>query len=256
MIFAAAEDFTSSALEQNHPGRQLISQITNLTPIPLQLGPNHIARFAPDGRDGTITLAWHDEGGGQGYDVFLVTMPNRRGGEWRTVGLSKGDGSPQNAIITDDPGQGDNVIHAIRFARGMINGQHATLLLSAVRVEDGNVRPSSTTYEVYRLVQNADRDVFERITSQSLSAPYCNADMALTIASGLPLRSSYRGPRDVNGGFTRDGCRDPQVAVRRSHGDNGQDSSRVAQSRNLSKEQREKLFEEFLSWRTPGGQLR
>lgn len=192
------------------------TRITELEAIPLQVGPNHIGRFAPDGRDANIMLAWRDEGGGRGQDVFLVTMPGRDDTGWRSVGmLQNSPASAMNDVISDEPHRGDDMFRSLRFARGKVNGENAALLLVASRVESEEPVPSVTTYEVHRLAQKNGQDGFERIVRRVLPERYCNADMALTVASGLPLRGSYRGPRTADGIFTRDGCKDPKATVDR-----------------------------------------
>lgn len=188
------------------------TRITGLEAIPLQPGPNHIERFAPDGREATIMLTWRDKGGGRGQDVFLVTMPSKDSTGWQGVGMPQSSAAPEaSGVISDEPHWGDDMLRSIRFARGKVDGENATLLLIASRVEGEESAASDTTYEVYHLVQKDGWDGFERIVRHVLPDRYCNADMALTIASSLPLRSSYRGPRTVDGVFTRNGCNDAKA---------------------------------------------
>ena len=193
------------------PSKPPTIRIAELEAIPLQPGVNRVERFAPDGRDATIMLTWRDEGNGRGQDVFLVTMPGRDGGGWQGVGMLQSAGAlGEDGMISDEPRRGDDMLRSVRFARGTVNGEDATLLLAASRLEGEEAAPSDTTYEVYRLVWKDGRDGFERIVRHALPDRYCNADMALSIASGLPLRSSYRGPRAADGTFTRNGCNDPK----------------------------------------------
>lgn len=198
------------------PSRPSTIRITALEAIPLQPGLNRIGQFAPDGRDATITLTWRDEGGGRGQDVFLVAMPGTDGTGWQDVGLLQAGAAPAaRDVISDEPHRGDDMLRSVRFARGKVNGENATLLLAASRVERDDSAASDTTYEVWRLVRKDGRDGFERIVRQALPDRYCNADMALSIESGLPLRNSYRGPRTGDGVFTRDGCEDRKAIVGR-----------------------------------------
>ncbi len=192
-------------------------RVTGLEAIPLQPGLNRIGGFAPDGRDATIMLTWRDEGGGRGQDVFVVSMPSRDGSGWQDVGMPQGGAaSSGDGMISDEPHRGDDMLRSVRFARGNVNGEDATLLLAASRLEDAEAAPSDTTYEVYRLARKDGREGFERIVRHALPDRYCNADMALSIASGLPLRSSYRGPRTADGAFTRNGCDAAQSVAGRS----------------------------------------
>jgi hypothetical protein len=225
------------------PGRQII----NLVPIPLQTGGNRVPQFSSDGRDANIMLAWHADNRRNGYDIFLVTMPNRHG-NWRTVGLLDDASSSHSATITDDPNRGDDALRSVRFARGKIDGQNATLLLVTTRLNKGEATPSEATYEVYRLVQIEDRDVFERVSRRMLPGSYCNADMALSIASGLSLRSSYRGPRDADNNFTADGCRAPLDVLRPAAKDDSPIAKEAGDRNSLSPAEKDKLFQQFLYW--------
>ncbi len=106
---------------------------------------------------------------------------------------------PDGTAITDDPGDDYDMLRSVRFARGRVNGEEATLLLVGSRQAGSG--PTDTAYQVFRLVQRATGYQFELLSEQRLPNGFCNADMALSVASGLPLRNSYRGPR------TPDGCR-------------------------------------------------
>lgn len=184
--------------------------LTDLEPIPLRPGPNRISRLAPDGRDGSVSLLWRDEGGGRGQDVFVVRLFSRDDAGWRDVRLPDTE-APASGVIADEPLHGDDMLRSVRFARGNLDGQPATLLLIVTRDEGQDRSATDATYDIYRLAQNNGRDIFQRIVHRRLPDRTCNADMALSIASGLPLRSSYRGPRNASGAFTRDGCR-PTIA--------------------------------------------
>jgi hypothetical protein len=178
--------------------------VTHLVPIPLDKGVNHV------GPDVEIVLDWHDDGGGHGHDVFVVTIPT-------SPGPSDGRFMPANAVapaertIADDPHDGDDVLAAVRFARGDVDGQQAILLLRATRLSPAaKVVPTPTVFEIDRLVPgdsgSGSQPAFERVERRTLARRFCNADMALSVASGLPLRLSYRGPRDADGQFTANGC--------------------------------------------------
>ncbi len=157
-----------------------------LAPIELHTGENRIPNFTPDGRDGAITLTWQDDGEGRGHDVFTVAIPDAG-----PVGVAGGD------AITDDPGNDRDMRRSVRFARGQVDGANTTLLLIADRQPGGG--PTPTRYRVYQLVRQGGRDWFAPLENEPMLASFCNADMALSIASGLPLRASYRGPRTANG---------------------------------------------------------
>lgn len=222
-------------------GAQPIERVTNLEAIPLQIGPNSVPRFSPDGREALIMLAWYDDPAGYGHDVFLVTMPNQHE-NWRIVGLLKQDAAPAEATIRDKPKGGEDVVRSVRFARGKLDGDDATFLLIATRNDRDGPGASDTAYEVFRLAQLDGRDVFERVSRRTLPVQYCNADMALTVASGLPLRTSYRGRRDPDGSFTRDGCEGTGTSVEASA------RSEAAAGDAMSDAQKDRLFRQFLRW--------
>ncbi len=126
------------------------------------------------------------------------------------------DGSP----IADDPHNGGDVLSSVRFARGMVDGAEASLLLRAARRPSGAGPsvPTAAVFEMYQLVPRSvgaeTRDEFVPILRRELRFRFCNADLALSVASGLPLRSSYRGPRGADGQFTSNGCPDTAIARR------------------------------------------
>jgi hypothetical protein len=192
---------------------------------------NRISQFGPDGQGGAIILAWQVDGNGRGHDVFMVTMPTKQKDPWRIVAV-EGSGEP---VVTDDPDRGW-MLKSVRFARGKIDGRDATLMLVATRGQAAENQPSDVVYRVYRLTSKGDRDIFEQVSSQRLTTKFCNADMALSVASGLPVRSSYRGARGPDGEFTSDGC---------PEGSNGEDNRR----RVMSQQEKQKIFEDFLTWR-------
>ncbi len=103
------------------------------------------------------------------------------------------------------------MLTSVRFARGDVDGQKAILLLRAARLSPAaKVVPTPTVFEIYRLVSSeagsSPHSAFKRIERRTLARRFCNADMALSEASGLPLRLSYRGPRNAEGQFTGNGC--------------------------------------------------
>lgn len=188
------------------PARKPAADITDLVPIALRPGPNWIARFTPDGRDGLVTLTWRDDDGGGGHDAFLVDILSRDGKAWEPVQVLDAGAFAEGIEITDDPQNDYDMLRSVRFARGKVDGQDAALLLIASRPDGSGAAPSAVLYDVFRLVEDDDRYVFKRIRHRLLPVRSCNADMALSVVSGLPLRSSYRGPRDGYGGFTAGGC--------------------------------------------------
>jgi hypothetical protein len=185
-------------------------KLFDLVPIKLTAGVNRIPKFAPDGRDALIVLGWRDNGNAHGYDLYVVMLPTKPGAsDWNIVGIfPKGYDTPIEDMIRDDPHLGDDVVRAVRFARGTLEGKPATLLLTATReidVDVGIPGPSFTSFDVYRLTPSdggsgSTADFFERVSHVRSPTKFCNAQMALFKAFGLALPASYAGPK------TADGC--------------------------------------------------
>ena len=96
------------------------------------------------------------------------------------------------------------MVRAFRFVRGQVDGRPAILLLIATRDQGESLpEPSKVTYQVFRLVHAPDvgttPDHFALVQQDRSSAPFCNADMALTKRFALALRTSYSGPKTTNG---------------------------------------------------------
>lgn len=225
---------TSAAYSESAP------ELSGLTPIPLKAGLNRVPQFASDGREATILLGWRDNGNAHGYDLFVVTMPSRLGGkDTQVVGIDEGGtGGRFNDVIRDQPHTGEDIVRFVRFARGMVNGKPSTLLLTATRdIAGAYPEPAFVDFVAYQLERSdgapgATVDYFAPIARFRSEGRYCNAEMALSAAFSLPLRTGYQGPKQPNGQPTPDGCFhdrplsqselravEPQVneAIRRSH---------------------------------------
>jgi hypothetical protein len=164
--------------------------VAALIPIALHSGVNAVADFLPGGGPAIVRLAWHDDGNGHGRDVFTASVP----GAGR-IGMPDGDS------VADEPRRDYDMTRSVRFARGRIDGKPATLLLIAQRQPGSG--PTATVYQVFRLARDASGFRFAVLSQRTLPSGFCNADMALSAASGLKLRVSYRGA------LTRDGCPAP-----------------------------------------------
>lgn len=184
-------------------------KLADLVPIKLTAGVNRIPKFAPDGRDGLIVLGWRDNGNAHGYDLYVVLLPTKPGAsDWNVVGIfPKGYAAPIEDTIQDDPHLGEDVVRAVRFARGTLDGKPTTLLITATReldVDVGIPGPSFTSFDVYRLTPSdggigSTADFFERVSHERSTTKFCNALMALFRAFGLALPASYAGPKTVDG---------------------------------------------------------
>jgi hypothetical protein len=174
--------------------------------VRLDAGANLVPEFAGDGRTALITLGWRDNGNAHGFDVYEVLLPGRPGArDWNVVGVETKEGL--DTTVTDDPHTGIDMVRSVRFARGLLDGRPATLLITATRelsLEGGIPDPSHVVIELAALRQNTEgvgstREYFETVASYKTSSLYCNAQMALNQELGLALPRSYAGPRTVSG---------------------------------------------------------
>ena len=185
--------------------------LSGLTPISLKAGINSVPQFAADGRDATILLGWRDNGNAHGYDLFVVTLPSRLGGkDAQVVGVDADGGFADS--VSDRPHAGEDMVRAVRFARGQVDGKPATLLLTATRATtESYYDPVPVDFVAYRL-QRAEGgpgttlDYFAPIAKFRSRTPYCNAEIALATAFNLPLRAGYEGAKGRDGKPVPDGC--------------------------------------------------
>ena len=184
-------------------------QVTDVTAIPLRAGVNRIEGFAPDGREAQVVLAWRENGNAHGYSLFMVMLPGRPGGsDWNVVGLEQPEGDPAfQDVLRDQPHAGEDVVRAVRLARGRVDGRPATLVIIATRELNGEPYPSPAPvrFEVFALASGrgeigVTRDYFRRVSVQRLEQRSCNAELALSQRFGLPIRG---GRTPLN---RRDGC--------------------------------------------------
>ena len=185
--------------------------LSGLTPIPLKAGINLVPQFTADGRDATILLGWRDNGNAHGYDLFVVTLPSRPGGnDTQIVGVDADGGFADS--VSDRPHAGEDMVRAVRFARGRVDGQPATLLLTATRAITGTYYdPAPVDFVAYRLRRaeggpGTTPDYFASIAKFRSPTPYCNAEIALATAFNLPLRAGYEGAKGRDGKPVPDGC--------------------------------------------------
>jgi hypothetical protein len=165
----------------------LSPQSPSFTPLRLHAGTNPIPNIAGDGKAGSITLNWRENGNAWGYDIFTVAA----GGSVATV-------EDEKDRFTDQPHTGEDVITSVRFARGSYQGKQTTYALVAERhIVTSVPDPAKTTIKIYALVRN-DGPLgtpynFEKINEYYTTRQYCNAEMALKTELGLPLPRSYQG---------------------------------------------------------------
>jgi hypothetical protein len=164
-----------------------------LTPIQLHAGINPIPDIAGDGKAGSISVDWRENGNAWGYTIFMV----RAGGSIATV-----DDADR---FTDRPHTGEDVITSVRFARGRYKGRATTFALVAERtIVESVPAPAHTTIKIYALLRNDEPlgtpYYFLKLNEAAAKRDYCNADMALKTELGFPLPPDYSGPQ------TPDGC--------------------------------------------------
>lgn len=169
---------------------------TNMVPVRLRAGDNVISHIAGDGRSGTISLAWRENGNAWSYDIFTVTV----GGSVVTHEL---DGQTRDSF-RDAPHYGEDMVTSVRFARGWVEGRNTLIALVADRNWQNSVpEPARVTIRLYALTRNSSGSgtpyefvEFRRIDTRR---QYCHADMALRTELGLPLSGSYSGQNSPNG---------------------------------------------------------
>jgi hypothetical protein len=163
-----------------------------MSPIALHAGVNPIPNIAGDGKAGSISLDWRENGNAWGYGIYMV----RAGGSIATVG--------DEDRLTARPHTGEDVITAVRFARGPYKGRTTTFALVADRnIVESVPDPAATTIKIYALQRN-DEPLgtpyqFVKVNELRAKRHYCNADMALKTELGLPLPRDYSGPRTLDG---------------------------------------------------------
>ena len=163
-----------------------------LVPIALHPGVNPVRDMAGDGENGSIALDWRENGNAWGYHIYTVTL----GGSVATIGGED--------HLRDSPHTGEDMITAVRFARGSHGGHATTFALVATRkIGEAVPDPAPTNITLYALTAN-DSGIgtpyaFEPVREVKARRPYCNADMALLVELGLPLAADYDGSRSPDG---------------------------------------------------------
>jgi hypothetical protein len=165
---------------------------SGLKPISLHAGLNQIRNIAGDGKVGSISVDWRENGNAWGYSIIIV----RAGGSIATVG--------DDDHFTARPHTGEDVITAVRFARGTHKGRTTTFALVADRnIEESVPNPASTTIKTYALERNKEAlgtpYHFVEVSKLQPKRRYCNADMALKTELKLPLPRDYSGPPTLTG---------------------------------------------------------
>ena len=182
--------------------------ITDLHPIALHPGVNHVPGFLVGGGEATIVEAWRGNGNAHGYHVWMVLGGPSEGNLVGVVGVEGDEHFPVFATVSDSPFDGERVLSAVRFATGRLDGKAATLLIEATLDDSPSgvlADHATATVRWYRL--DHDKEAIGRTTDEFVAIGkvvttkrYCNADLALRDVAGVAL------PRDYDGSNRVDGC--------------------------------------------------
>jgi hypothetical protein len=183
--------------------------LTDLHAIALRGGVNRVAGFMPGGGEATIVEGWRDNGNAHGYRVWMVTGARRRDGTAPLVAFEGGADAASRDTIDASPFDGERVTDNVRFATGRIAGRRVSLAIRGDldEVPSGVIADHATaTIRWFRLVHRENAvgeapDAFVPIGSLRTTRRYCNVDLALRDAAGIPLPRDYAGANRVDGCF-------------------------------------------------------
>lgn len=183
--------------------------IANIRPLSLHDGVNTVPAFLPDGSAATIVQAWRANGNAHGHHDWLVLAPSAEGHGAAEVTLVDPRSKMLGGVIGDAPFDGERVLGSVRFARGVVEGRPASLLLKAELNEAPSGIPAdhvTATVRIFRLeaTDGAPGDSpleFRPLSSTTTIRRYCNAELAMSQALSVPLPADYGGPNRVDGCF-------------------------------------------------------
>ena len=184
-------------------------RITDLRPITLHPGVNRVPGFLVGSGAATIVEAWRGNGNAHGYHVWMVLGGPSEGKSVGVVGRDGDDRRPVFETISDNPFDGERVLGAVRFATARIAGKRATLLIEADLDEASSgvaADHATATVRWFRLDHDADAigrptDEFVPLAEVHTAKRYCNAELALRDAAGVPLPPGFAGANRVDGCF-------------------------------------------------------
>jgi hypothetical protein len=206
-VFAS---LTLAALAVASQGQAATPQptLSNIQEIPVVPGPNPVARLAPDGRDGLIVEASHSDspsadGSSMNYMVLLKGAGPNSG--WEAVDLelspSPSSDAPFGGIVMRAfPHTGEDWKRSMIFARAILNGAAATLLLVADRDMDEAetaYSPAPVQFSIFALRGDPDTDQDHFVLIWRTWAPNCyvDAQWALIETFKLAAPAGYEGVR-------------------------------------------------------------
>jgi hypothetical protein len=182
--------------------------LANFKPFPLEDGINHMSGFTKDGREATILKAWRDNGGGNGFNVYVVTLPSKRSASasYNVVGFPGSSTRPVAELIYDEPHMKKDWVSAVVFGRGKVAGNTHTLMIRATRIWDTAIdEPAAVRFDIMKLAERNEGagltpEYFTPAIEGFLStAKYCNAHMALNRELHIPLPPTYSGKHSRGG---------------------------------------------------------
>jgi hypothetical protein len=182
--------------------------LTDLTPVPVHQGVNPVPRLAPDGRDGIIIEAAHNDSpiaDGSSVDILVLLRQTPRGSAWETVDTVQtpslvSDLPFGGRLISAAPHTGEDWRLSIDFARAKVDGVPAFLMVVGerdMRRADNAYTPVPVDLLIYRLTPDPDvgQDHFVLIERRAAKGCYVDVRLAVRDSLGLPLPAGYEGPR-------------------------------------------------------------
>ena len=123
---------------------------------------------------------------------------------WNVVGYEDDDRNLQDAI-RDSPHTDEDTVTSVRFATGKIDGEGASLMITAQRHWRESIPdPAPTTIAIYKLAEDevgvgTTPQLFQPVKTIKTSLQYCNADYALRHELALPVPTNYDSLDKVTG---------------------------------------------------------
>ncbi|MBY0334163.1 MAG: hypothetical protein K2X49_26190 [Acetobacteraceae bacterium] len=168
--------------------------LEQIEPIPLAWGPNQVARFTEDGREGIVIRAWRDNGNAWGYQILMFLVQGHPGSEpWQVASIEPGgDPQPLRDLATVRP-HADGALEAARLLRGRLDGRISVFLAVARRTLTPGASPAEASQAqviLYRLEQGGEpgltADVFRPVRTFRTRNAYCDAEMLIDTVLGIP----------------------------------------------------------------------
>ncbi|MCW2266100.1 hypothetical protein M2305_002047 [Gluconobacter cerinus] len=181
-------------------------QLSRLSLLPLHDGLN---TFESPLGPFSIFQAWRDNGNAWGYHMYvLTTVIDKR---TSVIGIEGSSETPDRSFedhLRDSPHTGEDALTTIQFAHGELNGKPATLLFEAIRnPKDGPVTSRGPTIVyIYSLVASDGAPgwtplYFRFFKKIAVPGTFCSSDIALKVATGLPLSADAGPPSSPDGCF-------------------------------------------------------